>query len=49
MLTAPRPDYLATADERIVGGAHRPDRRPLQAAGDAAAAVLPRVPRLEVD
>ena len=27
MLTAPRPDYLATADERIADGAHRPDRR----------------------
>ena len=33
MLIAPRPDYLATADERILGGAHRADREP--AAGDA--------------
>jgi len=46
MLTAPRPDYLATADERIM--AERIDRivAALQGAGDAAAPDLQRAARL---
>jgi tetratricopeptide (TPR) repeat protein len=46
MLTAPRPDYLATADERIMG--ERLDRiaARLQEAGDPAAPGLERVARL---
>jgi Tetratricopeptide repeat-like domain len=46
MLTAPRPDYLATADERIM--AERIDRiaGQLQGAGDTAALELERVARV---
>ena len=46
MLTAPRPEYLATADERIAAGRLDAIAASLQAGGEAAAADLGRVARL---
>jgi hypothetical protein len=46
MLTAPRPDYLATADERIMAERIGGIVAALQGAGDAAAADLQRAARL---
>jgi tetratricopeptide (TPR) repeat protein len=46
MLTAPRPDYLATADERITAGRLDAIAARLEEAGDAAAPDLERVARL---
>jgi tetratricopeptide (TPR) repeat protein len=46
MLTAPRPDYLATADERITAGRLDAIAARLEEAGDAATPDLERVARL---
>jgi tetratricopeptide (TPR) repeat protein len=46
MLTAPRPEFLATADERIIAGRLDAISASLQAGGEAAAADLERVARL---
>ena len=46
MLTAPRPDYLATADERIMAGRLDGIAARLQDGGDAASPELERVARL---
>ncbi|HTL49540.1 MAG TPA: hypothetical protein VL219_02695 [Steroidobacteraceae bacterium] len=46
MLTAPRPEYLATADERIMAGRLDAIAAHLQTGGEASAADLERVARL---